>query len=411
MARLGPFEPAPALAAGVSGGPDSLALALLANAWVRARGGSLLALVVDHRLRSESAAEAHQAARTLATRGIDSRVLPLADLPPGPALAERARAARFAALRSACADAGILHLLLGHHVADQAETVVIRALAGSGAAGLAGMASLVEAGTVRVLRPLLSVAPGELRAFLRRDGVPWVEDPSNRSATAQRARIRALRADAAGSGPATRALGRAATHAGHARAAAEAAIATWLAAHVTLDQVGYALLPAGPWPAPVLATLVRAIAGRPYLPPARAVAALAAAPRPATLAGTVLSPAGRLGPGWLLCREPAAMQPAIPARPGALWDGRFRLARHAALPEGATLGALGADCARVRRHSRLPARVLATLPAIRRNGSLFAVPHIGYPSVDNCARAPLLLDPPVAAAGPRFLPPALVQYV
>src|SRR5581483_11924045 len=58
MAPLGPFEPAPRLAAAVSGGADSLALALLSNAWVSARGGALLALVVDHGLRPTSAAEA-----------------------------------------------------------------------------------------------------------------------------------------------------------------------------------------------------------------------------------------------------------------------------------------------------------------------------------------------------------------
>jgi tRNA(Ile)-lysidine synthase len=145
------------------------------------------------------------------------------------------------------------------------------------------------------------------------------------------------------------------------------------------------------------------LAGRAYLPPTDATAALAAAPRPATLAGALLSPAGRLGPGWLVSREAAAMAPPIPAHPGALWDNRFRLAPDADPPAGATLGSLGADSARLRRLSRLPARVLATLPALRCNESLFAVPHIGYPSVDNCARAPILLAPPAAAAGPRFL--------
>ena len=54
MTALGPFEPAPRIAAGVSGGADSMALALLADAWARERGGSLLALIVDHGLRAES---------------------------------------------------------------------------------------------------------------------------------------------------------------------------------------------------------------------------------------------------------------------------------------------------------------------------------------------------------------------
>src|SRR5919107_181333 len=83
MAPLGPFGPAPALAAGVSGGPHSLALALLADAWARERGGSLLALVVDHGLRPESGAEATGVVAQLAARGIPARLLRLR-LPPGP---------------------------------------------------------------------------------------------------------------------------------------------------------------------------------------------------------------------------------------------------------------------------------------------------------------------------------------
>ena len=65
MAMLGPFEPAPRLAVGVSGGADSMALALLADAWARERGGTILALIVDHGLRTESKAEAAEAAGDL----------------------------------------------------------------------------------------------------------------------------------------------------------------------------------------------------------------------------------------------------------------------------------------------------------------------------------------------------------
>src|SRR3954470_2678560 len=73
MGPLGPFERAPALAVAVSGGADSLALAILAAAWAERRGGRVLALTVDHGLRPESAAEAGQTAAWLAARGITSR--------------------------------------------------------------------------------------------------------------------------------------------------------------------------------------------------------------------------------------------------------------------------------------------------------------------------------------------------
>ncbi|MGC8469235.1 MAG: ATP-binding protein [Acetobacteraceae bacterium] len=107
MAALGPFAPRPRLAAAVSGGADSLALALLAAGWAAARGGSVLALLVDHGLRPESAAEAAQTAARLAGRAITARILTLRGLTPGPALAERARAARYRALAEAAAEAAI----------------------------------------------------------------------------------------------------------------------------------------------------------------------------------------------------------------------------------------------------------------------------------------------------------------
>jgi tRNA(Ile)-lysidine synthase len=166
MAELGPFERAPQLAAGVSGGADSVALALVSNAWAHARGGSLSALIVDHGLRDGSGAEAAEAAVRLGAHGIAARVLRIDGLARGPALAERAREARLRVLAEACAGEGILHLLLGHHAGDQAETLLMRSLSGSGAAGLAGMASIVETAGLRILRPLLAVPQARLRATL-----------------------------------------------------------------------------------------------------------------------------------------------------------------------------------------------------------------------------------------------------
>ena len=97
MAPLGPFGPAPRLAAGVSGGPHSLALALLADRWARRRGGDVLALVADHGLRPESAAEAAHVHGLLAGCGVAAQVVRLG-LATGPSMQERARAARLAAL-------------------------------------------------------------------------------------------------------------------------------------------------------------------------------------------------------------------------------------------------------------------------------------------------------------------------
>ena len=92
MDRLGPFEPCPRLAVAVSGGADSMALALLAHEWASCRGGGILALTVDHGLRPASGDEARTTLSRLAVRAIAGRVLTLTALTRGPALAERARA-------------------------------------------------------------------------------------------------------------------------------------------------------------------------------------------------------------------------------------------------------------------------------------------------------------------------------
>jgi len=139
--KLGPYEPALRLAVGVSGGPDSMALALLADAWARARGGRVLALIVDHGLRPASMGEATRVAGWLAARGLETRVLPWLGEKPERGIQAAARAARHALLEAACRDAGILHLLLAHQREDQAETVLLRRAAQSGADGLAAMAA------------------------------------------------------------------------------------------------------------------------------------------------------------------------------------------------------------------------------------------------------------------------------
>ena len=132
MAPFGPFETRPDLAVAVSGGRDSLSLALLANEWASGQGGRALALIVDHGLRRESANEALTTAAVLERQGIESVVLRWTGPKPQAGLQEAARHARYRLLREACRDRGILHLLVAHHADDQAETIAMRAARASG---------------------------------------------------------------------------------------------------------------------------------------------------------------------------------------------------------------------------------------------------------------------------------------
>jgi tRNA(Ile)-lysidine synthase len=260
-----------------------------------------------------------------------------------------------------------------------------------------------------LLRPLLNVAPGGLRAFLMGRGISWIEDPSNSDRAALRPRLRAARADPWGTGEGIWAIARAARGAGEHRAERDRAIAETLAERATIRPEGYALLTTGPIEPEALAALLRTIAGAAYTPPIHRVALLARSLRPTTLGGVRIVPAGRLGPGWLLVREPRAILGAVPGRLNAIWDGRYRLAGGPpnGIPcapdgcaDGLKLGALGGEGGRFRSRRGPPALVLHGLPALRSGETLVAVPHIGVGD----PRWRLLFHPRNPAAGAPFSP-------
>jgi tRNA(Ile)-lysidine synthase len=377
----------------VSGGPHSLALALLAARWARARGGALLAAVCDHGLRPGSGAEAAGVAETLRARGIDAEILAL-HLPAGAAVQERARQARLAALLGLCAARGAPWLLLGHHRDDQAETLLARALSGSGTSGLAAMAPARMAAEALMLRPLLGVPPARLEAVVAAAGLAPVRDPSNADARFQRVRLRTALADAGGRGSATAALAEAAARFARRREVAADAVAARLAGAATLHEQGFAWLDlaalgrdAVAWAA--MGALLRAAGGGAFAPAEAAVAALLARGE-GSLGGAVLRRSG------LLRRESAALGPPVPARPGAVWDGRFRYAGEA-LP-GMVIAAVGEAAPRLPRPAWLPAEVVPTLPALLRAGMrgderLAAVPALHYPSADFVARHAMSFAP------------------
>ncbi len=386
MDRLGPWDASRRVAVAVSGGADSLALALLTKAW-----GDPVAFIVDHGLRAASAAEAAWARDVLTARGIPATILRLQDLRPG---AARARAARYAALSAACRAAGLVDLLLGHHAGDQAETVLMRQRRGSGPDGLAGMAALTETADIRLVRPLLPVDPQRLRATVAAAGLVPVEDPTNTDLRATRARLRQeIGSDRAG-------LLAIAAAAGRARVQSQAHIARELAERVQFFPEGFAVLSPGPVGERTLATLLRSLSGRQF--PASRVGGLAACPRVATMAGVQLQQAGRLGPGWLLVREAAAMRPGVPARPGVVWDGRWRVSDGSF---AGILGALGQAAGTVRHASRLPFSVLRTLPAFWLDSVLSDVPHLDYARDMGPRNTGVIRHAGLPASGASFLLP------
>jgi tRNA(Ile)-lysidine synthase len=172
---------------GLSGGPDSLALAAAA-AFEGARSGVRIgAVVVDHGMQPGSAAVADRAAATASALGLDPvlvrRVTVGQDCGPEGA----ARAVRYAAFTAAMEEAGATSVLLGHTLDDQAETVLLGLARGSGPDALAGMRPV----SPPYLRPLLAVPRATTHAACADQGLaPW-HDPMNDSDRHPRVRLRA----------------------------------------------------------------------------------------------------------------------------------------------------------------------------------------------------------------------------
>lgn len=432
MAALGPFEPRPQIAVGVSGGPDSLALCLLAHDWVKSSSGRAVALTVDHRLRPESRAEARQVHAWLGDRRIPHHILVWQGPKPRSGIQAAARAARYELLIGWCRDHGLLHLLFAHQLEDQAETFLLRLARGSGVEGLAAMARVSEGADVRVLRPLLAVPQARLTATLRARGQPWIEDPSNRNLAYARVRIRGLWPALAAEGLDARRLAATARSMGRARDALESAAADLLARAATVAPEGYAYLdPAALARSPMevalraLARTLMCVGGRGYPPRLERLERLHGALIAGELAKarTLWGCRIRLqGPELLVCREVAAASQRITVVPGACvtWDGRFRVAiADRRLPSGkggrggrVTLARLGREgwaevaAAEPRlRRTVIPPPVRPSLPALWDGRGVAEVPHLGYRR--RAARAAagvrsIVFSPPIPLAGTGF---------
>ncbi|WFE90759.1 tRNA lysidine(34) synthetase TilS [Roseibium porphyridii] len=184
------------LALAVSGGADSLCLMVLFDEWRQRTGwrGSTEVLIVDHRLRAESAEEASFVVREASKRGLPVTVLHWVGPKPLANIQEEARVARYRLFAKRLSETGGQGLLLGHHLDDQAETFLDRLTRGSGVSGLSAMAADEPDGPegLRLLRPFLGVRKLQLEASLMERGLSWCSDPSNKDEKYKRSRLRRI---------------------------------------------------------------------------------------------------------------------------------------------------------------------------------------------------------------------------
>lgn len=217
------WKTAPAIVLAVSGGPDSIALMWLAARWRRAmaRGPRLIAVTVDHGLRPEARREARDVKRLARSLDLPHRTLRWTEAKPKAGLPAAARAARYRLLAQAARASGATHILTAHTRDDQAETLLMRMLRGSGIAGLAAMARESERNGVLLARPLLNVSKSQLIATLRKAKVDFADDPTNRDLKFTRPRLRKLMPALAAEGGDARSLARLASRLARANAAVE----------------------------------------------------------------------------------------------------------------------------------------------------------------------------------------------
>jgi tRNA(Ile)-lysidine synthase len=390
MSAIGYFEPSPTLAVAVSGGADSMALLLLAQEWTEARGGQVVALTVDHGLRSGSAQEAQTVAKWCRELGIAHYILTWKhDSLPASGIQARAREARYALLTDWCNTHGVLHLLTAHHQGDQAETLFMRVGRASRMEGLACMPFTSTAHGIRLLRPLLGESKAALESHLLYHRQPWINDPSNEFYHYTRNRLRARLQELTDYPRICRRAEFLTNQFGNIRNQLENKVAIRLTDCIYLYPEGYALFHIEKFLAmPVelaaraLSSLIQTVGGHDTPPRLHEVEDLYQRfplAHTCTFGGCILQVQAIKG-HILVRREPRAIAPPVTLSPSQRfrWDGRFEVTTD--LP-GCTVAALGTAGVKMLPEpftKSLPKAVLATLPAFFHLEEPVAVPHIDY---------------------------------
>lgn len=346
----------------LSGGGDSVALLHL----LRQAGVQVRAATVDHGLRPESAAEAAMVAGWCRDWGVPHQVLRWQPEDAAGNLMDRARRARQILLAGWAQGQGLSAIALGHTADDQAETLLMGLSRASGLDGLCGLRPEWRQHGSRWLRPMLRLGRQDLRDWLRGQGLPWVDDPSNANDRFLRARIRKALATLAPMGLTPARLAESASHLASVRAALDAVVAAAAgdvvqeaAGALRIDAARFAALP-GEVARRLAQSAILWISGADYAPRAADLARFVGAVTEggaATLAGC------RLKHGWI----------AAEPRHASLHRWTVEGAGTAAL-----LGAEGLRQCPGWRATALPRHVLEVTPGLWRGDMLLAAPCAGF---------------------------------
>lgn len=381
VAKAAFFPDRPAwIGVAVSGGSDSMAsLHLMVQAGWRVR-----AVTVDHGLRAEAAEEALFVSRACDAVGVAHTTLRWDHGAIAGNVMDAARRARYGLMAGWAQAQGLTHVVLGHTADDQAETFIMGLARAAGIDGLVGMRPHWDQGGVRFVRPFLTHSRAELRGYLTRQGVAWVDDPTNARQEFERVKARQALSVLKPLGITADRLGAVMRHLHDAQAAVERATQEARARLCRTDagEVIFDLVPFRHEGAEVqrrlLAAALHWVSGAEGSLRGAGLARVreaVAQGKDATLAGCRI----RAGvQNFRVVREPRAVA-AVGCATDQLWDGRWRLDG----PQGADLrvGALGvqglARCKgwRDTGHSR---DALLVSPAVWRGDALIAAPLAGF---------------------------------
>lgn len=169
------------IAVAVSGGADSMALAMLCNLWIKEQQPNinLVCVTVDHGLRPESGNEAVKVHHWFKSHNINHTTLKWVHGPIVSKLQAQARSARYELLEKYCTNNSVSILLTAHHANDQWETFFMRLNKGSGPVGLECIRPVSKTSFGFLARPLLMTDPDDLKKYLNDLDQPYIDDPSN----------------------------------------------------------------------------------------------------------------------------------------------------------------------------------------------------------------------------------------
>ena len=372
--------PNTALGVAVSGGGDSVALLRM----LATRGDGIRAVTVDHALRAESAAEAVQVATLCQTLGVPHTTLKWKGWDKSGNFQDKARQARLQLISTWATQQNITHIALGHTLDDQAETVLLRLARGSGVDGMAGMAARRRDKSLTWVRPLLHARRDELRGYLVKNNVTWIDDPSNDNPKYDRVKARQALALLSDLGINAEGLVATAAHMRDARDALERATLSLADECAEITEAGEVRLNFETFNAApdelrfrLLSATLQWISGEGYRPrfdSLRGVLDRLDSQNGQTLHGCVIR---SLSGNIVVRREPSKVQAPCPT--SAIWDHRWKITQRGT-ENAQIIAALGEDGLRIcddwraTGHAR---EVLLASPSVWADGRLIAAPLAG----------------------------------